>query len=292
MLDRGRSDVGAVVSVSLTDTHCHLDLPAFDVDRDAVLARARDAGLKRFMVPALDVESSQRIVTLVSEHMDVYGAVGLHPTEAGRLSPEALDQLLHLCTNPKVRAIGGIGLEYYWVTDHAARAAQRASLEQQLDLATRAGLPVILHLREAEDAEGGDGATDLVAILEHWVGALRAGAHPLADRPGVLHSFAGTLQTARRAIELGFWIGVTGPITYKNAEARRALIASLPLERLLLETDSPYLPPVPHRAQRNEPAFVAHIADKIAGVQSRSLPEVARVTAANADRLFAWGEVA
>ncbi len=242
------------------------------------------------MAPALDLQSTKRIIELSSAQPEVFAAVGVHPTEAHNLEDHVVEELRQVCDDPRVVAIGEIGLDYHWVTDSAAQSRQRQALEKQLVLARQVARPVILHLREAADAAGGPCATDLLAILEHWVAALRAEGHPLASRPGVLHSYAGTLEDAHRGLGLGFYFGVTGPVTYKNAAARRQVIAGLPLERLLLETDSPFLAPVPHRGRRNEPAFVTHIADKIAEIQSRTLPEVASMTAANANRLFAWGD--
>jgi TatD DNase family protein len=151
-------------------------------------------------------------------------------------------------------------------------------------------LPVVIHSREKEDAEHGACAEDLMQALEEWVSGLRSRNEALAGHPGVLHSFSGSTETAKRAIDLGFYIGVTGPITYKNAEKKRQMIGDLPLERLLIETDAPYLTPEPYRGKRNEPAFVLHIADKIAEIQSRSPQEVAAATTENAARLFSWRE--
>jgi TatD DNase family protein len=143
-------------------------------------------------------------------------------------------------------------------------------------------------MREENDAWVGSTSTHLLEILTEWQNGLRAQNHPLAERPGVLHSFNGTFETAQKALALNFFIGVTGPITYKNAEEKRKIIGQLPLERLLIETDSPFLTPVPYRGKRNEPAFILEIADKIARIYSRSLEEVAAMTTANAARLFLW----
>lgn len=280
----------ATHNLKFTDTHCHLDLQAFDLDREAVLKRAFEAGVSRLLIPALDLASSRRILALAASHASVFAAVGIHPTETSGISDGTLEDLNDLASNPRVVAVGEIGLDYYWVADQANRARQRTALEKLLELARQADRPAIIHLREAGDAADGSCATDLLAILKTWLAGLRAENHQLSSSPGVLHSFAGSLQTAQRAVDLGFYIGVTGPVTYKNAAARRQVIGGLPLDRLLLETDSPFLSPVPHRGKRNEPAFLTHIADKIAEIQSRTVPEVARATEANASRLFAWGE--
>ncbi len=275
----------------LTDTHCHLDLEAFDADRPVVIERALQAGLARLLLPGVNVESSRRCVQLAAENPAFYAAVGISPTEVEHRALDALDQVQHLATNPKVVAIGEIGLDYYWIHEDAQQARQRDFLQQQLLLARDLGRPVILHAREKGDAQQGPCFADMLTILERWVAQPAPGGAP-SRPPGVLHSFSGSLEIARRLIELGFFIGVTGPITYKNASSRRDMIAALPLDRLLIETDAPYLAPVPHRGQRNEPAYVAHIADKIATIHARSTEEVITVTGANAARLFAWGETA
>ena len=246
--------------------------------------------MNRFIVPALDLPSSRRIVALAAAHPRVYAAIGVHPTETGGTASGTLEELARLADHPRVVAIGEIGLDYYWAAEPADRDRQRAHLKGMLNLARQVNRPVILHLREDRDAADGPCAADLLAILRDWLAALRAENHHLSHHPGVLHSFAGTLEMALQAIDLGFWIGVTGPITYKNAAVRRQVFANLSLERLLLETDSPFLSPVPHRGRRNEPAFLTHIADRIAEIQARTLPEIARITEANATRLFAWEE--
>ena len=190
----------------------------------------------------------------------------------------------------KVVAIGEIGLDYYW--NAATLEIQKKLLQRQLDLATHLGLPVILHMREARDTQSGQCAIDLLDILEVWITGLRRTKSPLAERPGVLHSFSGSLETARRAIRLGFYIGVTGPVTFRSAQSRQAILATLPLERLLLETDAPFQAPHPCRGKRNEPSYITLIADKIALLHSRTVAEIAAATSANATRLFAWKETA
>ncbi len=275
----------------LTDTHCHLDSEAFDRDRAAVVQRALAAGLVRLLTPGTSLASSERCVQIAAEHPCVYAAVGLHPTELEPVNSHSIDRLRELAGSPRVVAIGEIGLDYYWVSDSSLQARQRDWLQVQLLLASELKKPVVLHAREREDAQHGPCMQDLLKLLEDWLVGLQAqGRRPVL--PGVLHSFSGSLDAAQRAIQLGFFIGVTGPITYKNAHSRREIIARLPLDRLLIETDSPYLAPAPQRGKRNEPAYVTHIADKIAGVQSRTAEEVVVVTGANAARLFSWGDAA
>jgi len=285
----------------LSDTHCHLDLNAFDVDRAAVLERAARAGVERILIPGLTLTSSRAAVQLAQSHPMLFAAIGVHPTEAmtwDEATRKELRRLARPATPPpsasgrgaggggKIVAIGEIGLDYYW--DAAAHDLQQHLLQVQLDLAAELSLPVVIHLREKGDAAEGPCAADLLRILEGWVADLRARRHPLAARPGVLHSFSGSLETARQALALNFFLGVSGPLTYRKE--RQEWIAALPLDHLLIETDAPFLSPHPHRGRRNEPSFVTHIADKIAEIQSRNPQEIAAITSANAARLFSWGE--
>ncbi len=270
----------------LTDTHCHLDLEKFDADRDAVIERALAAGVTHILIPGITLKSSHEIVKLVGSRPGLFAAVGIHPDEALTWDPQTVPALRELASDLKVVAIGEIGLDYYW--DTAPHDYQQMALRAQLDLAAELQLPVVIHLREKEDAPDGDCAQDLIRILEEWAGRLRTEKNPLADRPGVLHSFSGSLQTAQQAIALKFYIGATGPLTFKNAEKRQEIIASVPMERLLIETDAPFLAPVPKRGERNEPAFVTFIAEKIATLHSISLDQVAESTSSNTARLFAW----
>jgi TatD DNase family protein len=276
--------------VILTDTHCHLDLEVFDSDRRQVIERAIGADVTRMLVPSLNAASAQRVVELATGSPHVFAAVGIHPTETKDMRTADLRQLRRLAAWEDVVAIGEIGLDYFWIRDREARQRQQGCLQDQLALAADLDLPVVLHMREENDALWGDCAVDMLGILENWIGGLRAREAELASRPGVLHSFSGSRKTALEAIRLGMWIGVTGPITYPNAEERRGLIGGLPLERLLIETDSPYLAPQQHRGKRNEPAYVTHIADRIAQVQSTTRHQIAASTSANAARLFAWGD--
>jgi TatD DNase family protein len=285
--------------MKLTDTHCHLDYDKFDEDRDAVIQRALDAGVTRILIPGLDLDSSLAGIKLAEAHPEIFAAVGFHPTDLDKWSETSLENLRQLILphpqpsstgrGSRIVAIGEIGLDYYWVKEAEKQAFQREVLKLQLQLAQEVNKPVVIHMREENDKWFGQASLDLLDILSAWQGQLEAEKHPLAERPGVLHSFNGNLGTAQKAIALNFYIGVTGPVTYKNAEEKRQIIRQLPLERLLIETDAPYLTPVPHRGKRNEPAFVAHIADKIAEIHMTTREQVAEITAANAMRLFGWG---
>lgn len=283
----------------LTDTHCHLDFNKFDEDREAVIRRALEAGVERILIPALELESCKAVIRLADSHPNLFAAVGFHPTDLDGWNEESVENLRgmifpHPPPSPsgrgdKIIAIGEIGLDYYWVKEPEKQARQRQVLKEQLRLAREAGLPVVIHMREADDAWFGQASVDLLEILTEWQGGLAAGGHPLAEKPGVLHSFNGNLETAQKAIEHNFYIGITGPVTYKNAEEKRQIIRQLPLERLLIETDAPFLTPVPHRGKRNEPAFVTHIADKIAEIHMTTREQVAQITSDNAKYLFGWG---
>ena len=273
----------------LTDTHCHLDFKKFDEDRGTVIERALAAGVERILIPALDSESSSSAIRLAESYPGLYAAVGFHPTDLEKFSETAFEEVRTLANHPKVVAVGEIGLDYYWVKEEAKRALQREVLKRQLEFARSVNKPVIIHMREEQDAWSGQASADLLEILRAWHGTLNAEDHPLAKKPGVLHSYNGNFETAQKALELNFYIGVTGPVTYKNAEEKRQIIRQLPLERLLIETDAPFLTPVPQRGKRNEPAFVAYIADKIAEIHKTTREQVAQITTANAGRLFGWG---
>ena len=273
--------------MQLTDTHCHLDYNKFDSDRAEVIQRAVDSGLIRMLVPGLHHRSSKEAIQLAESNPSVYAAVGFHPTDLEEFSEKTFQEIKELAKHPKVVAVGEIGIDYYWVKENDKRAFQRDVLKQQLQFAKEINKPVIIHMREENDAWFGEASQDLIKILEEWQGNLPG---PLAEKPGVLHSFNGNLETAQKAIDLNFYIGITGPVTYKNAEEKRLIIKQLPITKLLIETDAPFLSPVPFRGKRNEPAFVHHIADKIAEIYFKSPAEIASITTANAARLFAWGD--
>lgn len=270
--------------MNLTDTHCHLDFDHFDADRADVLFRAQEAGITRILIPGISWISSLSAVQTAESHKNIFASIGIHPTEASERERAHLNGLRDLARNPKVKAVGEIGLDYYWHT--SSRDLQKKVLMEQLELAAEVGLPVVIHFREKGDAANGPCATDLMKLLEVWVTGLKHEGNLLVERPGVLHSFSGSRETAEQAIEMNFFVGVTGPVTYRKE--RQELIASLPLETLLTETDAPFLAPAPHRGKRNEPAFVALIADKIAALHECNPEKTAAIITQNAERLFAW----
>lgn len=264
----------------LVDSHAHLDFAQFDADRAAVLERARQAGVGAIIDVGADLASSRRAVVLAEAEPIVYASVGVHPHDAKRLDGAVLAELRALASHPKVVAAGEIGLDFY--RDLSPRDVQRRAFRAQLAWAAQKALPVIVHDREAHD--------EVMSILEDWAAGL-AGS-PLAGRAGILHSFSGDLDMGRRAVALGFYLSISGPVTYQNARRLPEIVAALPLDRLLIETDCPYLPPHPYRGQRNEPAHVKLVAERIAAIRGVAVDQVAAATTANARRLFGLEEQA
>lgn len=262
----------------LTDTHCHLDLPRFNEDRAAVFERAEQAGIARILIPGIDAASSQAALELADKYDYVFAAVGVHPNHGETWQEGTLTQLRELAEHPKAVAIGEIGLDYYW--DKTPKDLQDHMLGSQLDLARELGYPVVIHNREA--------TADVLNRLLAWQDELAKDDLALAERPGVLHSFSGNVEEAKQAIEANFYIGFTGPITFKNAPEVREIAAALPLDRILIETDAPYLTPHPHRGQRNEPAYVRFVAEKIAEIHAVPVEQVMEATFHNAATLFEW----
>jgi TatD DNase family protein len=256
------------------DSHAHLDVPNYDADRAEVIARAQEAGVELMLeIAGSDIGkgSLPNGLKLAEEHSFIYAAIGLHPHEA-RLYDELLEQeLLVAAQHEKVIGWGEIGLDYHY--DHSPREVQRRVFTRQLELALQVRLPVIIHTREAED--------ETIALLqEHW--AVRGGA----KFGGVIHCFTSTQKLAEAALALGFHLSFSGVITFKAAEELREVARAVPMERLLIETDCPFLAPIPYRGKRNEPAFVVETAKKLAELKGISLEEMARVTTSNFKRLF------
>lgn len=267
------------------DSHCHVDFDAFDADRDQVFLRAREAGVLGILNPAIDLENSRKILTMAADNPMIIAAIGVHPNSATTWNENTFGELSELANNPKVRAIGEIGLDYY--RDWAPQDIQREIFQAQLELAQRVGLPVIIHVRDAS-AEDQRAMKDVLSILETWQNGLLGTDSPVKDRPGVLHSFSGDAASAQRAIALGFYIGITGPVTFKNAQELQQVVSELPLDRMLIETDAPFLTPHPFRGKRNEPAYVRLVADKIAVIHKLEPERVAEMVTSNSERLFNW----
>lgn len=251
--------------VSLFDTHTHLNAEAFAADLFEVLQRARSQGVERMLVVGFDLPSSRATLALTHEE-GLYAAVGIQPHYAGETGPRELAALRQLAASAGVVALGEIGLDYY--RDRAPRSAQRALFRQQLALAQELGLPVVIHAREA--------FADLLEELRQAGPGLR----------GVMHCFSGTPQEACAFLELGLYLSIAGPVTYPRATRLAEVVRLVPRDRLLLETDCPWLPPQRHRGQRNEPAYLREIAEQVAALRGETVEEIARCTTENARALF------
>ena len=255
-------------SIELVDTHTHLNDAKFAADIPETIARARAAGVMRLINMGDTMESSRLAVALAAQYEGLYAGVGLHPEEAREMTAADDDQLAVWAENPRVVCIGEIGLDYYWVKDEPTRALQRELFIHQLGLARELGLPVCIHDREAHG--------DTLAILQ------KEGQ----GTTGVLHCYSGSLEMAREFLRLGLYLGVDGPLTFRNAAKLPEIVREMPLDRLLLETDAPYMAPVPMRGKRNEPAYVRYVGEKVAALRGLTLAEVARTTSENAERVY------
>lgn len=252
--------------MSLIDSHSHIYGERFEADREQVVQRAIAAGVTQLLQVGCNLEESRQVVALAESRPGIYASVGVHPHEASSLDQAVLDQLDALSHHPKVLSWGEIGLDYYY--DSSPREVQREAFRQQLAAAARRALPIVVHTRDAED--------DTRAILAE--ADLRRGGH--------VHCFTGTAALAQDLLALDLHIGFTGIITFKTAEELRQVVRLVPLERLLIETDSPYLAPIPHRGRRNEPAYVVHVAEAVAAVKDLDVATVIRVTGENFKRLY------
>ena len=255
----------------LIDTHCHLTDEKFAADLDAVLDRARAADVAAIVVPATDLASIEHALGLAARHLDVFVMAGLHPTYVQDHAERDLYTVEQYVHDARVVAVGETGLDHYWSREHDA--LQEHFLRAHVAMAAASGKPLSLHTRAADDA--------VLAVLRDERARL-----PEPDRlTGVFHCFGGTAETAQAVLDLGFYAGLGGTLTFKNSTVAEAT-AALPLERIVLETDAPYLAPVPYRGKRNEPAYVRFVAERLAEVRGLSLEEVAATTTATARRLF------
>ena len=259
--------------MSLIDTHCHINFDSYDEDRDLVIARAAEAGVTRIINPAVDLETSRTAIELSAQYPGVYAAAGVHPNSTADFDEAWIGEITTLAAQRKVIAIGEIGLDYYW--DKSPKAKQFQAFEAQLAAAARLELPVIIHNRDASN--------DVIATLEQWAQDL---PQSLQNRPGVMHSFSAPPEIAERALNIGFYVGFTGPITYKNADELRRIAARVPLDHILVETDGPFLTPTPHRGKRNEPAYIPLIVERLAALRNTSIEAMGAATTENALRLF------
>jgi len=261
----------------LADTHCHLNLSAFEDDRQDVLQRARTSGVRAILVLGIDLETSREAIRLAEREAGLFAAVGIHPHDSGTWSETNVQSLQRLVDEHHVVAVGEIGLDYY--RDYASREAQCTAFTRQLEFAAAVERPVAIHQRASME--------DVMNILSDWVETLPPS---LRQRPGVLHAFSGDQHEAERAVELGFYLGIGGPITFRKADRLKQVVEHIPLEHLVLETDSPYLAPQPVRGKRNEPAHLSYIAEAVATIKGTTLDTVMLQTTRNADHLFQWSK--
>jgi len=256
--------------MNLVDSHAHLDSPRFAEDRDEVIRRAEAEGVGTILTIGCltrNEEIETQVLDLVENHQWICAAFGVHPHDAQFYDDALENRLMRLLDHPRVVGLGEIGLDFFY--DNSPRDVQKKVFHRQLELAEAKGLPSIIHTRDAE-------AETIEILADHASGSL----------PGVLHCFSGSAELARRGIELGMHIGIGGIVTFKKANELREIVKALPADRLLLETDCPYLAPVPHRGKRNEPAFIRQVAQAVAGIRKTALEELAATTGENFFRLF------
>jgi len=259
----------------LFDSHAHVDGPEFDADRDAVLARARTAGVQRMIVIGAvgDPTSAERSVALAEKDPDIWATVATHPHDVDKMTPAWWEVHERLAPHPRVVAIGETGLDYYY--DHSPHDTQREAFARFIGLAHRVNKPVVCHIRDADDPRGAHA---------HAREILTAGR--AIELGCVIHCFTGTPDDARAYAELGCYVSFSGIVTYKTAQGLRDSVPLIPRDRLLIETDCPYLAPIPKRGRRNEPGFLVHTAEQVARSAGMSFEELAQVTATNAARVF------
>jgi TatD DNase family protein len=251
----------------LIDSHCHIDDARFYADREVMMTRARAAGVEHFVTIGCDLETSRAAAVLAHEHPFISATVGVHPHEVKLIQEGWYDELRSLARRDRVVAYGEIGLDYHY--DHSPRDVQRIRFREQIQLARELKLPIVIHTREAQE--------DTITILKE---------EKASELGGVFHCFSGDAWLAKDALDLGFYLSFSGVVTFQNAVMLREIVKTVPLDRILVETDSPYLTPAPHRGKRNEPAYVRQVAEKIAEVQGISVQEIEEATTQNTKRLF------
>jgi TatD DNase family protein len=261
-------------SIELIDSHCHLNYDYAPKTNDDLIREAQAAGIVALVTVGVDLPSIPLMVAISERHPHVYHTVGVHPHEASTIADGDLTKLEQAAAHPKCRAIGEIGLDYHY--DHSPRDIQRQQLDQQLELALRVGLPVVIHARDAE--------ADLLEALTRYAKRV-----PTGSIPGVIHCFSGTQTFGQACLDIGFYISFSGILTFKTAEDLRVAAKAFPLDRILVETDSPYLAPIPHRGRKCEPSMVRLTAQKLAEVKGLTLEEVAKATSANTRKVFGIG---
>lgn len=250
------------------DTHVHLNADQYENDLEEVISRAREAQVTKMVVVGFDRKTIEKAMELAEAYSFIYAVVGWHPVDAIDCTEEDLAWIESLAAHPKVVAIGEMGLDYYW--DKSPKDVQQALFRKQIQLAKKVKLPIVIHNRDA--------TADVVRILEE---------EDASEVGGIMHCFGGSVETAKQCINMNFLISLGGPVTFKNAKAPKKIAEEISLDKLLIETDAPYLTPHPHRGKRNEPFYVTLVAEEIARIKDIPVEEVARVTTENALRLFA-----
>jgi len=253
--------------MKLIDSHAHLDLSEFKKDMPDVICRAKEGGIENIITIGIGIQECRSAIKIAEEYPDVYAAIGIHPHNAKLLDLKTLDFLEDNAKNNKVVALGEMGLDFF--RNHSSREDQIRAFRAQLDLAKGVNLPVIIHDRDAHE--------ETLSILEEEKTGLAG---------GVIHCFSGDLEMAFKCIDMGFYISIPGTVTFKNAKKQQEVVRELPIEKLLIETDCPFLAPVPYRGKRNEPLYVTHVAEAIARIKNLSVEEVARITVLNTKELF------
>lgn len=253
----------------LTDSHTHLNDTQFDEDRDEVIRRAQEAGVTRILNIGFNRETIPTSIELAEKYDFIYSTVGWHPQDAITMQEEDLAWLESLCAHPKVVAIGEIGLDYHW--DTSPKDVQADVFRKQIRLARKVGLPIVIHDREAHQ--------DIVQILKE---------EKAAEIGGIMHCFSGSVEMARECLDMNFYISFGGPLTFKNAKKPKEVAVEVPLDRLLVETDAPYLTPHPFRGKRNETGYVRLVAETLAELRGMSLEEIAQITSNNAAKILGW----
>jgi TatD DNase family protein len=251
----------------LTDTHAHLNAPQFDEDRQEVIQRAQESGISRIINVGFNRETIPSSIALAEQYEFIYSTVGWHPQDAKDMTADDLVWIEQLCAHPKVVAIGEIGLDYYW--DTSPKDVQDRVFREQIRLARKLGMPIVIHNRDAHQ--------DILKVLRE---------EKAADVGGVMHCFSGSWETAKQCLDMNFHISFGGPVTFKNAKQPKEVLAKVPLDRLLIETDAPYLTPHPFRGKRNETSYVKIVAETAAEIKGMTLEELAHTTTQNAVTLF------
>lgn len=251
----------------LIDTHAHLNAPQFDDDRQQVIQRAIDNGIRRIVNVGFNRETIPSSIALAEQYDYIYSTVGWHPTDAKDMTADDLDWIETLCRHEKVVAIGEIGLDYHW--DTSPKDVQDRVFREQIRLARKLGMPIVIHNRDAHH--------DIVQTLLE---------EKAADIGGVIHCFSGSWETAKMCLDMNFYISFGGPVTFKNAKQPKEVLEKVPLDRLLIETDAPYLTPHPHRGKRNESSYVRLVAETAAEIKGIPFEELAYATSQNAIKLF------